>query len=70
MHANITVTNAERPRFLSQYFSLIFHSPKARYCLSGFYLEQTVGPLGTVSTRGQLSFTQNPCVADKMKVCN
>ncbi len=48
-----------------------FFTPKGKILsVRFFYLEPPVGPLGTVSTRRQLSFTQNPCVADKMKVCN
>lgn len=69
MHADITVTNAERLRFLS--LLIIAKIASVRFLFFYFFiLEQPVGSLGRVSARRQHSFTQNPCVTDIIKVCN
>lgn len=67
MHVNVTVTNAERPRFLMQLLRLFtgFLTPQSQDSIC-----QPVGSLGRVSTLRQHSFTQNPCVTDIIKVCN
>lgn len=67
MPVNITVTNAERPRFLTHLIKLFtgFLTPQSQDSIC-----QPVGSLGRVSTRRQHSFTQNPCVTDIIKVRN